>query len=88
MGINLIKSLLHEYYSDFSDFYCWISTTIHGTADEGFSFAEIEIKANELIKKNPRTKLIRIENTSHYDTGKFIIPLKYSYKWLSELDLQ
>lgn len=27
------------------------------------------------------------ENASHYDTGKFITPLKYSHIWLKELGI-
>jgi predicted peptidase len=59
---------------------------IHGTEDELFPFSEIENIAADLAKKSIKIKLIKVENASHFDTGKFIIPLKYSYKWLSELD--
>ena len=85
LAIPMASSCHEEWLRDWKDLPVFI---IQGTADESFPFADIEIKANELIKKNPGTKLIRIDNASHYDTGKFIIPLKYSYKWLSEQNLQ
>jgi predicted peptidase len=61
---------------------------IHATGDELFPFADAEKTVNELGAKNVRIKLIKVENATHNDSRKFIVPLKYSYKWLSELNLQ
>ncbi len=61
---------------------------IHATGDELFPFADTENMVNELAAKNVRVKLIKVENAAHSDSRKFIIPLQYSFKWLSELNLQ
>jgi hypothetical protein len=39
----------------------------------------------DLLKQNKTMKLIKVENASHYDTGRFITALKYSHIWLKEL---
>lgn len=58
---------------------------VHGTNDELFPFSEIEKLSGELEEKNVEVKLIRVENASHYDTGKYITPLKYSPIWFKGL---
>ena len=59
---------------------------VHGTKDELFPFSEIEKLSGELGQKNVKVKLIRIENASHYNTGKYITSLKYSTIWLKGLE--
>lgn len=59
---------------------------IHGTADELFPFSEIEKLSTDLEQKNVKIKLIRVENASHYDTDKYITPLKYSFTWFERLE--
>jgi len=58
---------------------------IHGTRDELFPYTDIEVLVNEMELKNVPVKLVKVENASHYDTGKYITSLKYSPIWFKEI---
>jgi len=61
---------------------------IQATAYELFPFAKTEKTVSKLVNKDVKVKFIKVENTSYAESRKFIVPLQYSYKWLSELNLQ
>ncbi|MBL7110910.1 MAG: prolyl oligopeptidase family serine peptidase [Bacteroidales bacterium] len=54
---------------------------INGTNDELFPFDEIQEMVSGLESKEVRVKLIKVEGATHYDTGKYITPLKYAFTW-------
>jgi predicted peptidase len=85
LAIPMASRCDEEWLRDWKDLPVYV---IQATGDELFPFAESEKTVKELADRNVRIKLIKVENASHTESGRFIIPLQYSYKWLAELNLQ
>jgi predicted peptidase len=85
LAIPMASRCEKEWLNNWQDLPVYV---IHATDDELFPFTDTENIVNELTAKNVRVKLIKVENAAHSDSRKFIVPLQYSYKWLSELNLQ
>jgi len=71
-----------EWTEDWSDLPLYI---INATNDEVFPFEYIE-PVLETLKENKVThKLMKVTGASHYESRKFIAPLRYSVNWYSDL---
>lgn len=55
---------------------------IHGTNDELFSIQNVKDLVREIKTYSNIIKLVEIENSTHYETIKFIKPLSESLEWV------
>jgi predicted peptidase len=55
---------------------------IHGENDEVFSMQNVDDLVREVKIYGNIIKLIEIDNASHYETNKFIVPLAQSLEWV------
>ena len=58
---------------------------IHGRNDEVFRYESTEQVATELQKKNVNIKFELLEGISHYETGRYVQPLKDAVGWIGEV---
>jgi fermentation-respiration switch protein FrsA (DUF1100 family) len=58
---------------------------IHSRVDEVVPFGPTETRIAELKKAGIRAELIAVDNFSHYQTFRFVAPMKQAVPWLREL---
>lgn len=57
---------------------------IHGKADQIFSWIDVDEVVQQLQSRGLEVQFILLEGISHYETGRFIGPLKDAVPWIRE----